>query len=152
MSNYIGIKLVKAEPMTFGQFEDLNERVVLAEKSDIKGYIVTYSNGYSSWCPKEAFEDANFAIDGENKLSINDINNFIESYEDMKIGTKTTLVKARLVNGFEIIENSSCVCPENYDHEIGVESCKKRIEDKVWMLLGFMLQTALNGVNSQKEG
>ena len=55
-------------------------------------------------------------------------------------------MRAVLKNGFEIVESSSCVSPENYDEAMGREICMEKIKDKVWMLLGFLLQTAANGV------
>ena len=51
-----------------------------------------------------------------------------------------------LRNGFELVEASSCVSPENYDEKLGREICMKKIKDRVWHLLGFLLQTAVNGV------
>ena len=54
-----------------------------------------------------------------------------------------TVVRARLCNGFEIVEASSCVSPENYDESLGRDICMEKIKDKVWMLLGFLLQTAV---------
>ena len=43
MEKYIGIKIIKAEPM----------------KKDGKiGYKVVYKDGYESWSPKEVFEEA----------------------------------------------------------------------------------------------
>lgn len=68
----------------------------------------------------------------------------ISDYEVLTLGDKTTVVRATLWNGFEIVEASSCVSPENYSQEIGAEICMKKIRDKVWMLLGFLLQTAVN--------
>lgn len=41
MKNYIGVKIVKAEPQ---------------EKDDKLGYRVRYPDGYESWSPKETFE------------------------------------------------------------------------------------------------
>ena len=43
MEKYIGIKIVKAEPM---------------EKDGEIGYKVVYKDGYESWSPKEVFEEA----------------------------------------------------------------------------------------------
>ena len=37
---------------------------------------------------------------------------------------------------------------ENYDEKLGAEICMKKIKDKVWMLLGFLLQTAVSGINA----
>lgn len=63
--------------------------------------------------------------------------------EDLKIGTKTTVVHATLPTGFIIVESSSCVDPDNYDHELGRQICMKRIEDKIWMLEGYFLQKSI---------
>ena len=64
--------------------------------------------------------------------------------ETLTLGDKTTVVRATLWNGFEIVESSSCVSPENYRQSIGEAICMGKIRDKVWMLLGFLLQTAVS--------
>ena len=74
------------------------------------------------------------------------VENFIKEKHISTIGDKTTLVRVVLKNGFEIIESSSCVDKDNYNEEIGAECCMKKIKDKIWMLLGFLLQTAYKGV------
>lgn len=56
---------------------------------------------------------------------------------------KVTIVSMRLPNGFVITESSACVDPLNYNKEIGVSICKKRIEDKLWELEGYRLQCGL---------
>ncbi len=43
MKNYIGVKIVKAEPQ---------------EKNGKPGYKVKYPDGYVSWSPKDVFEEA----------------------------------------------------------------------------------------------
>ena len=43
MKNYIGVKIVKAEPQA---------------KDGRAGYKVVYSDGYVSWSPKNVFEKA----------------------------------------------------------------------------------------------
>lgn len=53
---------------------------------------------------------------------------------------KVTVVTCKLPNGFVIVESSGAVSPENYDAKIGEEICRKRIEDKLWMLEGYSLQ------------
>ena len=40
---YVGTKIVEAEPQ---------------EKNGLQGYKVTYKDGYVSWSPKEAFDEA----------------------------------------------------------------------------------------------
>lgn len=67
------------------------------------------------------------------------------------LAEKTTLVRCTLPNGFEIIETSTCIHPSNYDEAIGAEICLEKIRDKVWMLLGFLYQSALAGFNPNTD-
>lgn len=54
-----------------------------------------------------------------------------------------TFVEVRMKNGFTVRESTTCVDPSNYNEEIGKEICLKRIEDKIWLLLGYALQEKL---------
>jgi len=74
------------------------------------------------------------------------VDDFIVSTDVITMGNKCTVVRATLRNGFEIVESSACVSPENYDEKLGAEICMEKIKDKVWFLLGFLLQTAVHGV------
>ena len=56
---------------------------------------------------------------------------------------KCTVVACRLPNGFVIVESSACVDPDNYNEEMGVEICSRRIEDKLWELEAYKLQSEL---------
>jgi hypothetical protein len=80
------------------------------------------------------------------KLTPEDIKSVINasSVAVTKLGEKTTVVCVTLPNGFEIIESSSCVDPANYDYELGESIAMKRIEDKIWMLEGYLLQSEIN--------
>ena len=132
--NYIGTKLVDAEPM---------------EKDGIPGYRITYPDSYVSWSPKDIFEAAYLPLDAEKpapSISPDVVERFIEKMEVSTIGEKTTVVHATLRNGFEIIQSSACVSKENYNQELGAAICETKIKDKVWELLGFLLQTAVKGV------
>lgn len=51
MKNYIGTKLIEAEP---------------AKKDGQDGYKVRYADGYASWSPKNVFEEAYRPIHGMN--------------------------------------------------------------------------------------
>ena len=64
---------------------------------------------------------------------------------------KTTIVTAKLPNGFVITESSSCVDPANYDEEIGVKICKDRIKNKIWELEGYKLQDKLYRDSQRKD-
>ena len=55
----------------------------------------------------------------------------------------TTYVTVRMLNGFTVRESATCVDPDNYDEEIGKQICMKKIEDKIWFLLGYQLQESL---------
>lgn len=56
---------------------------------------------------------------------------------------KCTIVTCKLPNGFVIVESSACVSPENYDKQIGMDICMKKIRDKIWELEGYRLQQYL---------
>lgn len=60
-----------------------------------------------------------------------------------EFGKPTTYVTVRMENGFTLRESTTCVDPSNYDENIGKEECLKRIEDKIWFLLGYALQSKL---------
>ncbi|CAK7068432.1 MAG: hypothetical protein EUB_03727 [Eubacterium sp.] len=73
------------------------------------------------------------------------VDRFIKKTEIMKLGPKTTIVRAILINGFEIVKSSSCIDPNNYDEKIGYEICMESIKNEIWKHLGFLLQTAYAG-------
>ena len=58
-------------------------------------------------------------------------------------GKPCTYVTVRMKNGFTLRESTTCVDPANYDENIGKEICLRKIEDKVWFLLGYQLQEDL---------
>lgn len=58
----------------------------------------------------------------------------------IEFGRRCTCVTVRMKNGFTLRESTPCVDPENYSEEIGKEICLKRIETKIWFLLGYALQ------------
>ena len=74
------------------------------------------------------------------------VDDFIKETHVQTMGDKTTVVRAVLRNGFEIVEASACVSKENYSEPVGRDICMGKIRDQVWKLLGFLLQTAVNGV------
>lgn len=133
---YIGVKIIEA-------WEE--------EKDGKPGYGVKYQDGYVSWSPKKALEDAYFPMGHDssrlNEAMINDFIKFSESFQD---GKRTTMVKTVLVSGFKIFEDSSCVCSENFDHETGKEICKERTKNKIWELLGFVLQWGRFGLKQDE--
>lgn len=57
----------------------------------------------------------------------------------------TTVVSAKLPNGFVITESSGAVSPENYSEQTGVEICEERIKNKIWELEGYKLASEVAG-------
>ncbi|MCP3941616.1 MAG: hypothetical protein GY710_09065 [Desulfobacteraceae bacterium] len=154
MRKYIGVKMVDAKKKTLGEYNKFRGWDIPADEDPkAKGMLVRYSDGYVSWSPKKQFDDQNFCITGEkNKISQEDVENMIETMHVETLtpaGTKskTTIVQCILKNGFILTESSACVDPANYEEKYGAEICMKKIEDKIWFLLGFLLQSAVYGFN-----
>lgn len=154
MRKYIGTKLVEAEPAwrLNGKVYEAGTMFGSADRPE-EGYRVRYADGYESWSPKEVFEAAYLRVnpDGECKtgapsVSPGMVEDFLQETWTETLGEKTTVVRAVLRNGFEIVESSSCVSPENYDEAMGRDICLEKIRDRVWELLGFLLQTAVHDI------
>lgn len=143
MKNYISVKMVKAEPCK--AWKDFKGHMTGDE-----GYKIYYPDGYVSWCPKDIFESQYLELEKENTISQSDVDNFISKTETIHMGDKTTVVQATCKNGFTIVDGSACVDPNNFNMEIGKECCMEHIKDKVWKLLGFLLQSAKNGFKGDK--
>lgn len=137
MKTYIGAKRIKAEPQ---------------ERNGKPGYRVIYGpDGYESWSPKDVFEAAYLPIKEHNRLTDDDINNFIDASKIHveKRGEKSTLVEIEFPNGWKDYEVSSCVNPENYDEELGKMYALQNIGHRLWKSLGFVLQWADHGLKTK---
>lgn len=158
MKQYIGTKLIEAEKAyrVDGKVVTLAENRVPCGYKVERGYKVRYADGYESFSPQGVFESAYLPLEVNGMLktaapsiSAEMVERFIDHHETVTMGGKTTVVRAVLKNGFEIVESSSCVSAENYDEKLGEEICMERIRNKIWELLGFLLQTAVGGVNGE---
>ena len=59
MERYVGTKVIKAVPMTKGEYGELKGSIVPIQANPYaEGYLVEYEDGYTSWSPKYAFESA----------------------------------------------------------------------------------------------
>lgn len=158
MKQYIGTKIIEAEKAyrVDGKVVTLAENKVPCGYKVERGYKVRYADGYESFSPQGVFESAYLPLEVNGMLktaapsiSAEMVERFIDHHETVTMGGKTTVVRAVLKNGFEIVESSSCVSAENYDEKLGEEICMERIRNKIWELLGFLLQTAVGGVNGE---
>lgn len=144
----IGIKMVDLRQMYAAEAIHLGYKTN-NYKDDDDGYEVTYPDGYKSWCPKDVADKAYFILNENNdgtKILKEDVFNFIDCIESDKIGTKTSLVHATTITGFEYVETSSCVDEKNFDYTLGYKYAKEKIVSKVWDALGFVLQWAKKGI------
>lgn len=134
MQTYIGVKCIKAEPM---------------QKDGVYGYKVVCPDGYESWSPKDAFEKAYFPIAQEDRLSKEDIDDFFRISEIFYYqgDSKTTVVRVEYPTGFVDWDTASCVKPENYNERLGGKIALEHIKDRIWMMLGFVLQWGTYGLN-----
>lgn len=64
MQKYIGVKLIKAEPMTSTEATRYTNRPLPENERGRDGYLVEYEDGYRSWSPKSIFEGAYRPTDG----------------------------------------------------------------------------------------
>lgn len=150
MKNYLRVHLVQAEPMTRGEYNKFRGWEIPAnENPDDPGYLVVYPDGYRSWCPKAAFEKQGFELKRDDKITPEDIRAFVSlgTQNAKKIGEKTSLVSRRYSTGIEDYDTSSCVDPANFDLELGARIAAERLDDRVWMFLGWLLAWAKNGVD-----
>lgn len=157
MSKFLGVRLTGAEPMTRGAYNLYRGwEIPDNENPEDKGYLVIGSDDHTSWFPKAEFDKQNFPIVGDdNKINIKDVEAMIDKVYSVTSElpdseSKTTIVSCVLVNGFIITESSACVDPKNYSKEIGTEICMEKIKDKIWFLLGFMLQSGVYGFKGDK--
>lgn len=114
------------------------------------GYRIEKGDGIF-WEPKEEFERHALKVEDNPKLpsgvSIGPtmVIDFIKGVHSITMGDRTTVTRIILINGFEIIESSSCVDPANYNQEMGEQINVNHAKDKIWELLGFLLSTAYHG-------
>lgn len=64
MDRYIGVKLIHAEPMDECTFLRTAKGQDTSDRETRPGYKVGYPDGYVSWSPKAAFEEAYRKTDG----------------------------------------------------------------------------------------
>lgn len=164
MAKFIRTQLVDAEPALLISAPNGKQGVVFLDEpipvgSEVAARGVVMPTGYADergehvmWVPEAMYKalgllplqcNADLPTDAPS-VSSEMVDAAIVATETKTPGDKTTLVRATLWNGFEIVEASSCVSPENYNEYIGESICLDKIRDKVWMLLGFLLQTAVS--------
>ena len=65
LKEYIGVKLIKAMPMTRGEYNNYRGWIIPKDENpDDDGYLVVYKDNYESWSPKGVFEEAYKELEG----------------------------------------------------------------------------------------
>lgn len=145
---YIGCKFIEAKPMTLGEYNEFKGWTIPEnEDPENEGYLVKYSDDYVSWSPSEAFEKAYISLEDPTRITPDVVDNFIDwpSSDYQRMGCHT-VVEAVCANGFVILDSAACVDPDNYNEEIGRNIALKKIKEKLWFGLGFVLSWAKYGV------
>lgn len=58
MQTYIGTKIIKARPLSRGEYNTYKGwQIPENENPSDEGYLIKYDNTYESWSPKEVFEN-----------------------------------------------------------------------------------------------
>lgn len=128
-------------------FVDRVGEIFIVDYADEYAVHFSYNNDNGTLIVSMDFVNEHFEKYEEPKKSVNTVTNEmieeIMNHSRVIVDTvfdKCTVVSCKLPNGFVIVESSACVDPKNYDENIGVEICMKKIVDKVWELEGYRLQ------------
>lgn len=135
---YVGVKIVTAWPET---------------RDGKDGYAVKYADGYVSWSPKDTFEKAYFPMGASNDSKVTPamVSAMLSDVSAEQIDEKTALVTGKMFTGFKEYEAASCVDPANFSLATGTEIGTKRIQDRIWKLLGFVVQWGRFGLTTHEQ-
>lgn len=116
-----------------------------------RGYLV-YFPWEAQWIPKDIFECWALPLEDARSITEAEVGGFLGSDVTMApADEKTTIVRADMVSGFVAFETSSCVSPEKFDLEKGASIALRKIREKLWEHLGFVLQWGINGVRKDSS-
>jgi len=60
-------------------------------------------------------------------------------------GTTLTVCALTLKNGFQVVGESACAAPENFDAGLGRKIARDNARNKIWALEGYLLRSRLQG-------
>ena len=145
MDTFLVCKMIQATPMTAGEASEHCAETCGSEFEE--GYLMKDDQCNFKWVPKAQFEAEALPIKDAKTITIDDVVNFTGDIECGKEGDYTTTAKAmQTKSGFDTFATSSCVNPDTYDQLKGNEAASRRIHDKIFGHLGFVLKWAQNGL------
>lgn len=68
-----------------------------------------------------------------------DFNSLVKSYEFHVFGKKTTICFMTLNNGYEVVGQSACVNPDDFNKEMGEEFAYEDAMGQVGKMVGYMM-------------
>lgn len=125
-----------------------------SDRDEAAGMAIRLPDGCGYWMRMDEFETTHMPMGekngdpNKNGVTAEMVDGFIAKVESHKIGLKTTVVLATLVNGYELAEFSSCIDPKQYDQDTGTRLALDKIKQQVWRLLGFLVQTGRYGFDA----
>lgn len=78
------------------------------------------------------------------RVTIDMIEQLIVKEEYHKLGTKMTACVITLDNGHEVVGIAGVVDPYKYDKEIGSKYAREKAIEKLWPLLGYVMQIKMH--------
>ncbi len=76
------------------------------------------------------------------RVTLEHVQSCIVSTEFKVFGLLTVCV-LNLQNGFQVLGQSACASPENYNQDIGERLAKEDAVNKIWVLEGYLLKQQL---------
>jgi hypothetical protein len=61
-------------------------------------------------------------------------------------GTTLTVCCLTLANGFNVVGESACASPKNFDEALGRKIAKDNAKEKIWALEGYALRNTLHAI------
>lgn len=58
--------------------------------------------------------------------------------------SQLTVCCLTLQNGFNVVGESACASPENFNEELGRKIAREKARDKIWALEGYLLKEKLS--------
>jgi len=66
-------------------------------------------------------------------------------------GTMLTVCCLTLESGFNVVGESACASPENFDKELGRKRARENAKNQIWKLEGYRLKCDLFQMNSMPD-
>ncbi|WP_432748665.1 hypothetical protein [Pectinatus frisingensis] len=135
MKSYIGIKLIKAEPMNRGDYNKYRGwPIPMDENPADKGYLIKQDTGHETWQPKKEFENdyelaENMIVSTGDNIARKNDDNTLTPYEVILADTSKFIIVPVNIDGSTGFDNL-----EAYSNDKTINTLEKldfiKLEDK----------------------